>query len=144
MRGHWPASRATDRQRRRRYCRALFRQTGTGNFRAMLAVFRAGRRQHLAFGEHVLGPAVSRLAAQRHNRRRLHCTKHALDWAASAHELIAGVALKIEQGREIGVVHPRVRFRGNNRLRAVGDAQARPFQHVEVVGAIAHRNHLGG
>ena len=52
-------------------CRALFRQTGKCIFRAMLAVFRTGRRQHLAFGEHVLSPGVPHLAAQpkRHNRR---------------------------------------------------------------------------
>ena len=51
--------------------RALFRQTGKRIFRAMLAVFRTGRRQHLAFGEYVPGPGVPRLAAQpkRHDRR---------------------------------------------------------------------------
>ena len=51
--------------------RALFRQTGKRIFRAMLAVFRTGRRQHLAFGEHVPGPGLPRLAAQpkRHGRR---------------------------------------------------------------------------
>ena len=52
-------------------CRALFRQTGKRIFRAMLAVFRTGRRRHLAFGEHALGPGVPPLAARprRHNRR---------------------------------------------------------------------------
>ncbi len=51
-------------------CRALSRQIGKGIFRAMLAVFRTGRRQHLAFGGHVLSPGVPHLAAQqkRHNR----------------------------------------------------------------------------
>ena len=50
--------------------RALVRQ-GKRIFRAMLAVFRTGRRQHLAFGEHVPGPGVPHLAAQpkRHGRR---------------------------------------------------------------------------
>ena len=45
-------------------CHALFRQTGTRIFqtgkrilRAMLAVFRTGRRQRLAFGDRVLSPA---------------------------------------------------------------------------------------
>ena len=51
-------------------CRALSRQIGTGSFRAMLAVFRTGRRQNLAFGGHVLSPGVPHLAARqkRHNR----------------------------------------------------------------------------
>ena len=51
-------------------CSALFRQ-GKRIFRAMLAVFGTGRRQHLAFGEHAPGPCVPRLAAQPkpHNRR---------------------------------------------------------------------------
>ena len=42
--------------------RALFRQTG-------MRIFRTGRRQHLAFGEHVLGPGVPYIAARprRHN-----------------------------------------------------------------------------
>ena len=54
-------------------CRALVRQ-GKRILRAMLAVFRTGRRQHLAFGEHVLGPGVPHLAAQpkRHGRRLSH------------------------------------------------------------------------
>ena len=44
-------------------CRALFRQGKR--------IFRTGRRQHLAFGEHAPGPGVPRLAAppKRHNRR---------------------------------------------------------------------------
>jgi hypothetical protein len=52
-------------------CRALSRQIGKCIFRAMLAVFRTGRRQHLAFGGHVLGPGLPYLAAQqkRYNRR---------------------------------------------------------------------------
>ena len=51
-------------------CRALFRQ-GKRIFRAMLAVFRTGRRQHLAFGEHAPGPGVPHLAAppKRHKRQ---------------------------------------------------------------------------
>ncbi len=51
-------------------CRALSRQIGKGIFRAMLAVFRTGRRQHLAFGGHALSPGVPHPAAQqkRHNR----------------------------------------------------------------------------
>ena len=68
---------------RLRACRALLRQTGKRIFRAMLAVFRTGRRQRLAFGEHVPGPGLH-LAAQpkRHNRRLSyppHRTRHALE-----------------------------------------------------------------
>jgi hypothetical protein len=71
-------------------CRALFRQTGKCIFRAMLAVFRTGRRQHLAFGEYVLGPGVPHLAAQpkRHGRRLSHpppSHKHALEISGSAY-----------------------------------------------------------
>ncbi len=43
-------------------CRALSRQIGKCIFRTMLAAFRTGRRQHLAFGEHT----------------RLRRTKHAM------------------------------------------------------------------
>ena len=51
-------------------CRALSGQIGKCIFRAMLAVFRTGRRQYLAFGEHVPGPDAPHLAAQQkqHNR----------------------------------------------------------------------------
>ena len=42
------------------------------------------------------------------------------------------------------MVHPRICFRRQDRLRAVGDAQAGPFQHIEIVGPVAHRNRLGG
>jgi hypothetical protein len=59
-------------------------------------------------------PEPSRLAAAR--------TGHKAQNSPSTHELIAGVTLEIEQGREIGVVHPRIRLHSHDRLRAVGDA----------------------
>ena len=71
-------------------CRALSRQIGKSIFRAMLAVFRTGRRQHLAFGGHALSPGVPHPAAQqkRHNRgqsypppSRKTCLE-TMDWAA--------------------------------------------------------------
>ena len=59
-------------------CRALFRQTGTRIFqtgkrifRAMLAVFRTGRRQRLAFGDHVPGPGPHLAAQPKRRNRRL-------------------------------------------------------------------------
>ncbi len=59
-------------------CRALFRQAGkcifqTGKriFRAMLAVFRTGRRQRLASGEHVPGPGPHLAAQPKRRNRRL-------------------------------------------------------------------------
>ena len=66
-----PGKRTPVLPRRLTACLALFRQTGRCVFRAMLAVFRTSLRQHLAFGEHVLGPCVPHLAAQpkRHYRR---------------------------------------------------------------------------
>ena len=63
--------------------RALFRQTGKGILHAMLAVFRAGRRQHLAFGEHAAQafptspPSQNGTTAAGHTRR--HRTRHALE-----------------------------------------------------------------
>ncbi len=71
-------------------CRALFRQAGkcifqTGKriFRAMLAVFRTGCRQRLAFGEHVPGPGLHLAAQPKRRNRRLsyppHRERHALE-----------------------------------------------------------------
>ena len=64
-------------------CRALSRQIGKGIFRAMLAVFRTGRRQHLAFGGHVLSPGVPHLRPSKNGttaacHTRLHRAKQAL------------------------------------------------------------------
>ena len=38
----------------------------------------------------------------------------------------------------------RVRFSGDNRLRAVGDAKPRCFQHCKIVRTVAHGDHPGG
>jgi hypothetical protein len=54
---------------RLRACRALFRQAGERIFRAMLAVFRTGRRQRLAFGD-VPAPAFHASLAGTYDRRR--------------------------------------------------------------------------
>jgi hypothetical protein len=69
-------------------CRALLRQTGNRIFRAMLAVFRARRRQPVALGEHS-SPGLPQLATQprRHNRRlsiRRHRTKHASKYGSGS------------------------------------------------------------
>ena len=58
--------------------RAQFRQIGKWIFRAMLAVFRTGRRQHLAFGEfHTSPPRQYGTTAGCHTR--LLRTKHVLE-----------------------------------------------------------------
>ena len=86
MRGHSPASRAetpapspgkrAPALPRLPACHALFRQAGTRIFqtgkrilRAMLAVFRTGRRQRLALGDRVPSPGPH-LAAQPERRNR--------------------------------------------------------------------------
>ena len=64
-------------------CRALFRQTGKRILRAMLAVFRTGRRQPLALGEHAVQafhtspPSQNGTTAACH--AGVHRTRHALE-----------------------------------------------------------------
>ncbi len=82
-------------------CRALFRQ-GKCIFRAMLAVLRTGRRQHLAFGEHAVQAFHTSPPSQNGTtagcRTRLRRTKHALEILGSAYRtaragLLAGAGL---------------------------------------------------
>jgi hypothetical protein len=90
--------------------RDLSRQIGKGVFRAMLAVFRTGRRQHLAFGGHALSPGVPHAAAPQtqHNRRlpyRLHRAKHALKlWIG---QRLPRGARRLACGIWSGPPHPR-------------------------------------
>ncbi len=87
-------------------CRALFRQ-GKCIFRAMLAVFRTGRRQHLAFGEHALGPRVPHLAAQpkRHNLR-LSCPPPSHKARLGTGQRLSHGARRLACGGLIGPPHP--------------------------------------
>ena len=70
-------------------CRALSRQMGKCIFRAMLAAFRTGRRQHLALGGHI----------------RLQRTKHAMKLCIGP-SLPRG-ARRLNCGGRIGAPHPQ-------------------------------------
>ncbi len=55
----------------------------------------------------------------------------------------SGVALGVEQSRQIVMLDPRGGGGGRGRLGAIGDAEARGLDHRDVVGAVADRQRIG-
>src|SRR4051794_33066933 len=53
-----------------------------------------------------------------------------------------GIALGVEQSREVVVLDPRIRGGGGGGLGVVGDAEAGRLEHRNVVGAVADRERV--
>jgi hypothetical protein len=59
-------------------------------------------------------------------------------------DIFSPIALRIEEGGEIAMVDPRMSCCGHGRLGVKGYSKACFGEHGKIVGAIAHRERLGG